>query len=95
MAENYGHVIFEAMAGGCVPIISDKTPWTEEKAGNCGEVVELERENAVEDFAEAVEKYAGMTQLEKRRAADKCIAFAMNYHAEKAEEQYRKIFGRG
>ncbi len=95
MAENYGHVIFEAMAGGCVPIISDKTPWTEEKAGNCGEVVELERENAVEDFAEAVEKYAGMTQLEKRKAADKCIAFAMNYHAEKAEEQYRKIFGRG
>lgn len=95
MAENYGHVIFEAMAGGCVPIISDKTPWTEEKAGNCGEVVELERENAVEDFAEAVEKYARMTQLEKRKAADKCIAFAMNYHAEKAEEQYRKIFGRG
>lgn len=25
--ENYGHVIVEAMLAGCVPIISDQTPW--------------------------------------------------------------------
>lgn len=95
MAENYGHVIFEAMAGGCVPVISDKTPWTEEKTEKCGAVLELDRENAVKNFAEAVEKYAGMTRQEKQEAADKCIAFAMNYQAKAAEEQYRNIFGRG
>lgn len=95
MAENYGHVIFEAMAGGCVPVISDKTPWTEEKTEKCGTVLELDRENAVKNFAEAVEKYVGMTRQEKQEAADKCIAFAMNYQAKAAEEQYRNIFGRG
>lgn len=29
MGENFGHVIFEAMAGGCIPVISDQTPWLE------------------------------------------------------------------
>lgn len=95
MAENYGHVIFEAMAGGCVPIISDKTPWTEEKTGKCGTVLELDRENAAKDFAEVVEKYAGMTRQGKQEAADKCIAFARAYRAEEAEDQYREMFGRG
>lgn len=93
MAENYGHVIFEAMAGGCIPIISDKTPWAEEKTGKCGTVLELDRENAVKDFVEAVEKYAGMTRQEKQEAADKCIAFAGAYRAEEAEKQYREMFG--
>ena len=27
--KNYGHVIFEALAGGCIPIISDQTPWND------------------------------------------------------------------
>lgn len=94
MAENYGHVIFEAMAGGCVPIISDKTPWTDEKTGKCGTVLELDRENAVKGFAEAVEKYARMTRQEKQEVADKCIAFAGAYRAEEAEEQYRNILGK-
>lgn len=92
MAENYGHVIFEAMAGGCVPIISDKTPWTEEKTEKCGTVLELDRENAVKDFAEAVEKYAGMTRQEKQEAAKRCIAFAGAYRAGETEEQYREMF---
>lgn len=26
--ENFGHVIYEALNYGCIPIISDKTPWT-------------------------------------------------------------------
>lgn len=27
LGENYGHVIAEAMAAGCAPLISDRTPW--------------------------------------------------------------------
>ena len=92
MAENYGHVIFEAMAGGCVPVISDKTPWTEEKMGNCGAVLGLDRESVVEDFAEVIEEYARMTRPEKQGAADRCVAFARAYRAGEAEEQYRKMF---
>lgn len=93
MAENYGHVIFEAMAGGCVPIISDKTPWTKEKMGYCGEAVKLDEEDALKHFAETVQKYVEMTRQEKQEAAEKCIAFAKEYRAEEAEEQYREMFG--
>lgn len=92
VAENYGHVIFEALAGGCVPLISDKTPWTEEKMEGCGEVVELDKENAVKDFAGIVQRYVGMTGEGKQRAANQCIAFVKAYRAEEAEGQYRKIF---
>ena len=28
-SENYGHVIAEALASGCIPIISDQTPWSD------------------------------------------------------------------
>ena len=92
MAENYGHVIFEAMAGGCVPIISDKTPWTMEKMGYCGEAVKMEGEKPLQSFVKKVQEYVEMTKQEKQKRADKCIAFAKGYRAEKAEEQYREMF---
>lgn len=92
MAENYGHVIFEAMAGGCVPIISDKTPWTEEKMGSCGKVVSLDGAGALEAFAETIKEYTEMMRQEKQEETDRCIAFAKAYHAEEAEGQYRKMF---
>lgn len=93
VAENYGHVIFEAMAGGCVPIISDKTPWTREKMKDCGEAVKLDEKTAACDFAQSVQKYVKMTEKEKQKMAERCIAFAREYCAEEAEEQYRKILG--
>ena len=93
MAENYGHVIFEALAGGCVPVISDKTPWTGEKMEGCGETVKLDEKTVLEDFEKIVTKYTEMTKKEKQEAADRCIAFAGAYRAEEAEEQYRKMFG--
>lgn len=92
--ENYGHVIFEAIAGGCVPIISDKTPWTREKMGNYGEVIKLDDKDAVKNFAETVQKYAVMTNEEKQIEAERGIAFAAKYRAEEAEEQYRRMFGK-
>lgn len=27
MSENFGHVIFESLCGGCIPLISNETPW--------------------------------------------------------------------
>lgn len=92
--ENYGHVIFEAIAGGCVPIISDKTPWTKERMGNFGEVIGLENRDALKNFGEAVQKYIEMTKEERQKEAGRGIAFAAEYHAEEAEEQYRRMFGK-
>ncbi len=41
--ENFGHVIFEALSNGCIPLISDQTPWNDISEYYCGKVVSLER----------------------------------------------------
>ena len=40
--ENYGHVIHEALSAGCVPVISDQTPWSHFHENKCGEIIKLE-----------------------------------------------------
>ena len=54
--ENYGHVIYEALAAGCVPIISDRTPWLDLKENGCGYVLPLENQEVfvktIRDLAE-------------------------------------------
>ncbi len=85
--ENYGHVIFEAMAGGCVPIISNQTPWTEEKMGHCGYMIPLSE--PIETWTETLEQYMLLEQSEKERLAKKSMDFAKEYVA--AEDDYRKI----
>ncbi len=40
--ENFGHVIPEAMAAGCLVLISDQTPWQDLEAKNAGWVIPLE-----------------------------------------------------
>jgi glycosyltransferase involved in cell wall biosynthesis len=87
LAENYGHVIFESLSGGCVPIISDKTPWTAEKLGDCGVVIALEREDL---FSDAIEKYSRMDKTKLEELSQKCIRYASEYTT--SEDSYRKIF---
>ncbi len=54
--ENFGHVIYEALAAGCVPVISDRTPWLDSKENGCGYVLPLENQTAfvktIRDLAE-------------------------------------------
>jgi len=89
MGENYGHVIFEAMSGGCIPVISDQTPWTEEKMQGLGHVAKLQE---TDRFADTVLKYAGMNKEELEKQAAECVNFALQYSAEEAENSYRRIF---
>ena len=92
MAENYGHVIFEAMAGGCVPIISDRTPWNNEKASGVLSYVKLkESEECLSAFENEINKYVKLSADEMQNRADACILFAGSYRADEAEEQYRRI----
>ncbi len=89
MAENFGHVILEALSGGCVPIISDRTPWTDEKLSYAGKVIPLEQN---ETFVEAIETYCAMSIAQKKEASMAALACAAAYSATDAERAYREMF---
>jgi glycosyltransferase involved in cell wall biosynthesis len=44
LGENFGHAIFEALAAGCPVIVSDRTPWRNLEAKQCGWDIPLEQE---------------------------------------------------
>ena len=59
LGENYGHVIFEALAGGCIPIISNQTPWQDFAKKECGKVLPLQKQlfvKEIRDFVDMEEK---------------------------------------
>ena len=64
LGENYGDVIFEALSVGCIPIISDQTPWEEIKSRDAGFIFPL---NQQQDFSEAVDNLAKDESLRKRK----------------------------
>lgn len=41
LGENFGHVISEAMSAGCIPVISDTTPWLDIEEKQAGWVIPL------------------------------------------------------
>jgi glycosyltransferase involved in cell wall biosynthesis len=56
--ENYGHVIIEACTAGCVPIISNKTPWHDLNVCECGNEIELHN---ISEFVSIIHKYQNMS----------------------------------
>ncbi len=94
-AENYGHVILESLMGGCIPVISDQTPWTEEKMGFAGTVCPLSGEGKKEElrkFADTIMHFAELDEEEKKARAMKCQQMAQEYDASAAEDAYRNMF---
>ena len=92
MAENYGHVIFEAMAGGCVPIISDKTPWDSEKTKGVLSCIQLnDDEKTISLFMNELKKYVNLSKDGMQNRADACMIYANCFRVDEAENQYRRI----
>lgn len=87
LCENYGHVIFEALSVGCIPVISDQTPWHQVSA--CGAGIELPLDA---DFAAELDKLA--ETKDRRAMAEKAVMVAKNcVEKNQRETGYRTIFG--
>lgn len=66
-SENYGHVIAEALLTGCIPIISDQTPWTDMNDFDAGWAVSLDNQDG---FITAIQKVVDLddVQISQKRA---------------------------
>lgn len=90
MGENYGHVIAEAMSGGCVPVISDQTPWMDLAENRCGYVIPLED---TEGFTKAVEELAFLKPDKMAEMAGNAQEYIRRHNEESiAHSGYLKIF---
>ena len=88
--ENYGHVIYEALAAGCVPIISDQTPWNDMIANKCGETISL---NNPELFTEAVCRYCSFTSNDLLESKKISISYAKRKRESAVENSgYKSVF---
>ncbi|MCR4588893.1 MAG: glycosyltransferase family 4 protein [Lachnospiraceae bacterium] len=90
LGENYGHAIYEAMAAGCVPVISDRTRWTNAiETNNAGAAISLEQP---EEFTKVLQKYVTMDYQRFALLAARCVQYALKMPVDTALDQYRRIF---
>lgn len=61
LGENFGHVISESLIAGCIPVISNKTPWLDLDEKLCGNVIPLDD---IEEFSKCLEEYINMDEKE-------------------------------
>ena len=91
LGENYGHVIFEALSVGCIPIISDQTSWNDLTDKNAGFVLPLS--SSMNDFSTAINEYFSYAVDKRRFYAHNAISIAEKKVADSRESTgYRKIF---
>lgn len=80
--ENYGHVIMEALTGGCPVLLSKETPWHDVEEQGVGYEIEFEQ---VDKFRDVLESYAAMSQEEFQKISDKAVAYAKEKSLNKAQ----------
>ncbi|MCR4588361.1 MAG: glycosyltransferase family 4 protein [Lachnospiraceae bacterium] len=91
--ENYGHVIYEALMAGCIPVISDQTPWEDFRERELGYVEPLSEISATNGFVKAIVKLAAASGEQKEQWSGRGIQYAAD-RCEKAYKDtgYRRIF---
>lgn len=91
LGENYGHVIFEALSTGCVPVISDQTPWQAVTERHAGFVLPLEDTAA---FAATIDRLAEMPADQLATLSDNAVALAQEKVDSSIQNTgYRTLFG--
>ncbi len=90
LGENYGHVIAESLAAGCIPVISDTTPWLDLLDEGCGYVCHLKDGAA---FARAVDELFHMTEDRMSDMRKKCTEYITAINEDSVRDSgYRHIF---
>ena len=69
LGENFGHAISEAMQAGCVPLISDRTPWQHLKDAHAGWSLSLSTPEAFTDALRTALTWMGDEFLQLSRNA--------------------------
>ena len=88
--ENYGHVIFEALAGGCIPIISDRTPWNDIEEAGCGKVISLLNQ---EEYVKTLKEISILNDHDIIQMRKKAHQYAKEKYEESTKSTgYLKIF---
>ena len=93
LSENYGHVIAESLVTGCIPIISDQTPWTDMNEAGAGWAIPLSNEQS---FKSAIQEVIDMGEediLSKRNNMGRYVAEKLNL--DKLKEEYLGVFKKG
>ena len=90
--ENYGHVIYEALAAGCVPLVSDQTPWQDlDRSSVGGGVFSLDELDRFRDWIARRQRMDGQAFAELRRNAVRDAAG--KYQRAALDSGYREVFG--
>lgn len=88
--ENFGHAIVEAMLNGCIPLISDTTPWRNLQAQNIGWDIALTEK---EKFAVAIEEVLQLSQTKFEQKSKTVQQYALTHCIDvSAVEAYKKLF---
>lgn len=77
--ENFGHVVFEALSVGCVPVISDKTIWNDLDQEHCGFVLPL---TDCDGFRNAIKRCLDMSNDEFSSVSDNAVRYARKRYKE-------------
>ncbi len=75
LGENFGHVIFESLLGGCPVICSDQTPWTDMQEFGVGYTIDLSESNK---FVDAMLEINSMTPTEQSKQRERCQTYGAN-----------------
>lgn len=67
LSENFGHVIAESLVTGCIPIISDQTPWTDMNEAGAGWALPLTEERLFKNAIQEVVNMDNEAIINRRR----------------------------